>query len=75
MTPIRPRTAVGVVSTLLACLLVASCAAAPRASVVPPSGGSASGLTPVDADAWLDGFVPAALEREGIVGATVSIVA
>ncbi|WP_314100597.1 serine hydrolase domain-containing protein [uncultured Frigoribacterium sp.] len=75
MTHARLRTAGGVVSTLLACLLMASCATAPRASVVPGLGGGASELTTAEADAWLDGFVPAALEREGIVGATVSIVA
>ncbi len=75
MTHARFRTVGGVVSTLLACLLVASCATAPRASVVPGLGGGASELTAAETDAWLDGFVPAALEREGIVGATVSIVA
>jgi CubicO group peptidase (beta-lactamase class C family) len=75
VTPARLRTAGGVASTLLACLLVASCATAPRASVVPPAGAAASGLTTADADAWLDGIMPSALEREGIVGATVSIVA
>ena len=75
MTPARPQIVAGVVSTLVACLLVASCATAPRASVVPGLGGGASELTTAEADAWLDGFVPAALEREGIVGATVSIVA
>jgi CubicO group peptidase (beta-lactamase class C family) len=75
VTSARPRIVAGVVSTLVACLLVASCAAAPRASVVPPPGGTAFELTTADADSWLDGFVPTALEREGIVGATISIVA
>jgi CubicO group peptidase (beta-lactamase class C family) len=31
--------------------------------------------TAVDVDAWLDGYLPAALEREGIAGATVAVVA
>jgi CubicO group peptidase (beta-lactamase class C family) len=75
VTPTRLRIVAGVVSTLIVCLLVTSCAAAPRTSVVPPPGRSASDLTTVDADAWLDGLMPSALEREGIVGATVSIVA
>jgi CubicO group peptidase (beta-lactamase class C family) len=75
VTPARPRIVAGVVSTLVTCLLVASCAAAPRASVVPPPAETASELTTADADSWLDGFVPTALEREGIVGATISIVA
>jgi CubicO group peptidase (beta-lactamase class C family) len=74
VTPARFRTVGGVVSTLIACLLVASCASAPRPSVVPPRTEAPSELTTADADAWLDGLVPAALEREGIVGATVSVV-
>jgi CubicO group peptidase (beta-lactamase class C family) len=35
---------------------------------------TAPALTPADVDAWLDGFLPAALERTGIPGATVSVV-
>ncbi|MBD8044082.1 beta-lactamase family protein [Arthrobacter sp. Sa2BUA2] len=31
-------------------------------------------LTTADVDAWLDGFLPAALKREGIAGAVVSVV-
>lgn len=70
----RLRTVGGVVSSLVACLVDTTCATAPRASVVPPDGGLHSELTTADADAWLDGLVPAALEREGIVGATVAVV-
>lgn len=36
---------------------------------------SVAELTDADVRAWLDGVLPAALEREGIVGATVSVVA
>ena len=43
-------------------------APARAASAAPPA------LTTADADAWLDGLLPAALEREGIAGAVVSIV-
>lgn len=35
---------------------------------------SGEALTAADVDAWLDGFLPAALEREGIAGAVVSVV-
>lgn len=35
----------------------------------------ATTLTGEDATAWLDGLLPAALEREGIAGATVAVVA
>jgi len=41
----------------------------------PPTRPAGTGeLTRADVDAWLDGIVPSALEREGIAGATVSVV-
>ncbi|MGC4814974.1 serine hydrolase domain-containing protein [Micromonospora sp. DT228] len=36
--------------------------------------GAASALTDVDVNAWLDGLLPAALDRTGIAGATVAVV-
>ncbi|MEV7988299.1 serine hydrolase domain-containing protein [Micromonospora sp. NPDC085948] len=36
--------------------------------------GAASTLTDTDANAWLDGLLPAALDRTGIAGATVAVV-
>lgn len=56
-------------------LLVAGCSAPePRIPTPDPEPRAASGLTADDVDAWLDGLVPAALERSGIAGATVSVV-
>ncbi|WP_444947539.1 serine hydrolase domain-containing protein [Micromonospora ureilytica] len=41
-----------------------------------PAGASGAGstLTGADVDAWLDGLLPAALDRTGIAGATVAVV-
>ncbi|MEJ2860858.1 serine hydrolase domain-containing protein [Actinomycetospora flava] len=63
------RTALAVLLALVTALLAGapSAAAAPAA---PP----AAALTPADLDAWLDGVVPAGLDRAGIAGAAVTVV-
>ncbi|MEU8110976.1 serine hydrolase domain-containing protein [Micromonospora sp. NPDC048947] len=39
-----------------------------------PASGAGSALTDSDVNAWLDGLLPAALDRTGIAGATVAVV-
>ncbi|WP_433308876.1 serine hydrolase domain-containing protein [Micromonospora sp. CA-269861] len=39
-----------------------------------PAAASGSALTDTDVNAWLDGLLPAALDRTGIAGATVAVV-
>lgn len=68
-----------VAGTLLAGLLLTACTADPRPRDPLPLASSSADvasrdLSTVDVDAWLDGFLPAALEREGIAGAVVSVV-
>lgn len=68
-----------VAGTLLAGLLLTACSADPRplAPRQPASSivdAAPHGLSAVDVDTWLAGFLPAALEREGIAGAVVSVV-
>ncbi|WP_299035435.1 serine hydrolase [uncultured Pseudokineococcus sp.] len=74
--PRRPRLGAAVAAAALAALL-AGCGAAPAATPPPPQPApeSPAGLTTRDVDAWLDGVLPAALEREGVAGATVAVVA
>ncbi|WP_282944812.1 serine hydrolase domain-containing protein [Cellulomonas endometrii] len=48
--------------------------AAAHDAAAPEAGTATPALTRSDVDAWLDGFLPAALERTGIPGATVSVV-
>ncbi|MFW6773123.1 serine hydrolase domain-containing protein [Nocardioides sp. CPCC 205120] len=51
--------------------------AAPGAAAAPETAAGAAvphPLTAADVDAWLDGYVPAALDREGIPGASVAVV-
>ena len=78
----RSRTPLRSVATALAAaglLTVTACGgatseapvAAPRAA---DGAAEAHPLTAADVDAWLDGYLPAVLEREGIPGATVSVV-
>ena len=68
------------VVTLLASvgLLLSACAApvGPVLDVSPPNPGPASrsGLVAADASAWLDGLMPAALDNDGIAGASVVVV-
>lgn len=67
---------------LLAAVLLAGCAADATAPVNPPPdppvneepGAVTGDLTSADVQAWLDGFMPAAMEREGIAGGVVSVV-
>ncbi|MGC0272889.1 serine hydrolase domain-containing protein [Pseudactinotalea sp. Z1739] len=69
------------IGVVLAAVL-AGCAALQGAPVNPPpapaaapsAADAAASLTAVDTEAWLDGFLPAALEREGVAGAAVSVV-
>ena len=73
-----PRAAPLVLLAVVAALL-AGCAGrapqAPQATPAPPvpSAGTAA-LTREDLDAWLDGVVPAGLDRAGIAGAAVTVV-
>jgi CubicO group peptidase (beta-lactamase class C family) len=55
--------------------LVSGCSASAGTTPAPPipAPGTAE-LTGSDVDAWLDGMVPAALERSGIAGAAVAVV-
>jgi CubicO group peptidase (beta-lactamase class C family) len=55
--------------------LVSGCSAPAATTPAPPipAPGTAE-LTAPDVDVWLDGLVPAALERSGIAGAAVSVV-
>ena len=64
---------------LLASLLLTACSADarpldPRSLASSRADVASRDLSTVDVDAWLDGFLPAALEREGIAGAVVSVV-
>jgi CubicO group peptidase (beta-lactamase class C family) len=55
--------------------LVSGCGAPAAATPAPPiPAPSTADLTGPDVDAWLDGLVPAALERSGIAGAAVTVV-
>lgn len=71
----RPRTGLLLLLPLL--LLLAGCsipATGPRTT--PPTAPDASAdLTRADVDAWLDGLVPTALQREALAGAVVTVVA
>ncbi|MEU4472040.1 serine hydrolase domain-containing protein [Micromonospora sp. NPDC023888] len=69
-------------ATALVAATTAGCGASPGSPAPPvgtpaaPAGPSGSGpaLTEADATAWLDGLLPAALDRTGIAGATVAVV-
>ena len=56
--------------------LVSGCAAPASGTVPAPAipSPAAAALTGPDVDAWLDGLLPAALERSGIAGAAVTVV-
>lgn len=65
------------VAAALALPLLTACAAGASPPPPPPSGATSAEARPLqadDVDAWLDGFVPAALDREGVPGATVAVV-
>ena len=50
-------------------------AAAPSAvAAAPTTAGQGGALNPADLEAWLDGFMPYALQRGGIAGAVVVVV-
>lgn len=74
MTFSRPRRCLAVILCAAVALTVAGCSAGiPAAPPAPPPAATAP-LTPPDVTAWLDGLVPAALDRGGIPGAAVSVV-
>lgn len=73
------RVARSVAAVSLAAVLggaVAGCASAAPAPTPPPAvpAGAAPAIEQADVDAWLDGFLPAALGRTGIPGAAVAVV-
>ena len=61
-----------VLGTLTACGATAGAQAPPGPAI--PEPGTPTRLTRADVDSWLDGRIPAALEREGIPGAAVVVV-
>ncbi|MFC7622806.1 serine hydrolase domain-containing protein [Microlunatus sp. GCM10028923] len=68
-------TAVPVLLALLAVTLTGCAATATGPVITPPTAPRVTTeLTKADAEAWLDGMLPSALEREGLAGATVSVV-
>ncbi|MEU7781002.1 serine hydrolase domain-containing protein [Micromonospora parva] len=80
----RPFVRLGAVvaATVVIAVSVAGCGA-PQHNPAPPiaapaapaaSGGAGSALTDTDVNAWLDGLLPAALDRTGIAGATIAVV-
>lgn len=79
IAPPRRRSMITAVPVLLAllALTLAGCAAPAAGPVItPPTAPRVTAdLTKADVDAWLDGLLPTALEREGLAGATVSVVA
>jgi CubicO group peptidase (beta-lactamase class C family) len=62
-------------TVLLAVLLPGAASAAPRAVPAPPVPvPAAADLTAAEVDAWLDGVLPAALDRADIDGGAVTVV-
>jgi CubicO group peptidase (beta-lactamase class C family) len=75
----RRRKSAGFAASIAAVVLAAAAACgqgADPAAVPPPvdAPAAAEPLTRTDVDAWLDGLVPASLERTGIAGATIAVV-
>jgi len=70
----RPSRVLRVLTSILIAVVLSG-AAMTGAAASPVPKREASELSAADVGAWLDGLLPAALEREGIVGATVSVVA
>ncbi|MDT7784674.1 MAG: hypothetical protein QOF58_3093 [Pseudonocardiales bacterium] len=72
---IRARATALAAAGAIAALVTGCSAAAPATTPAPPipASGTAT-LTGPDVDAWLDGLVPAALDRSGIAGAAVTVV-
>lgn len=74
MTSSRPRRLLAAILCAAVALTVAGCSTgAPAPPPAPPQAATAP-LTSEDVTAWLDGLVPAALDRAGIPGAAVSVV-
>ncbi|MFC5137377.1 serine hydrolase [Actinomycetospora rhizophila] len=59
---------------VLAALLAGCAGGASTVAPTPPAPTATAALTREDLDAWLDGVVPAGLERAGIAGAAVTVV-
>ncbi|MEH0927419.1 serine hydrolase domain-containing protein [Micromonospora sp. CPCC 205558] len=82
--PPRPAVRLGAVLATAVVLAVSSAGCGtPQHDPAPPihapaapaaASGTASALTDTDVNAWLDGLLPAALDRTGIAGATVAVV-
>lgn len=75
MTSKGPRGLAALAAACAVVALVSACGAPATTTPAPPipAPGTAA-LTGPDVDAWLDGMVPAALERAGIAGAAVTVV-
>lgn len=79
---LRGTAAAVAASTLLTLTACGTTAVPPTPPAAPVAGSPADPVTPAaapdlstaDVDAWLDGYVPAALAREGIPGASVAVV-
>ncbi|WP_022885563.1 serine hydrolase domain-containing protein [Glaciibacter superstes] len=67
---------VATAAALLAAVLTGATAQSAQALVAPPipTPVTTAELNQADVDAWLDGLLPAALDRSGIAGAAVSVV-
>ncbi|MFG3644277.1 serine hydrolase domain-containing protein [Micromonospora sp. NPDC047762] len=86
LAPAAPRPVVRLGAVLLTTVVIAVSAAgcgAAQHDPAPPidapaapaaASGAGSALTDTDVNAWLDGLLPAALDRSGIAGATVAVV-
>ena len=84
LAPATPRLVVRLGAVLLTTVVIAVSAAgcgAPQHNPAPPidapaapASGAGSALTGADVNAWLDGLLPAALDRTDIAGATVAVV-
>lgn len=70
----RRRAAVAILALVVAALLAGCAGGGPSAAPPPPAPAPTAALTPEDLDAWLDGIVPAGIERAGIAGAAVAVV-
>ncbi|MEU0154093.1 serine hydrolase domain-containing protein [Micromonospora fulviviridis] len=73
------RLAAALAAAAVLAVTAVGCAAGPAESTVAPpiavsTGKGPAALTAEDINAWLDGLIPAALDRTGIAGATVSVV-
>lgn len=75
MTSKAPRGLAALAAACAVVALVGGCGAPATTTPAPPvPAPSTAALTGPDVDAWLDGLVPAALERSGIAGAAVTVV-